>query len=173
LHEEDAMTGGRSDKGADIRSNNNEGIERRDLLLGSGALLAASAVPGAALVTSVPASAQAPKMKMTTEIPAEITTPDTVATRLGTLRFFDGFPDEKTRELAYDNLDFSRGVQAFLRGVPGASIQAFLPAAMKFGGVDGNVLIFEELMDSKALGSLQTIRASTSSRGSIPPRVQS
>ena len=93
----------------------------------------------------------APKMKMTTDIPPEITTPDSVDTRIGTLRFFDGFPDDKTTQLVYDNLDFQRGVQAFLRGIPGASIQAFVPAAKKFGGVDGNVMIFEELMDSKAL----------------------
>jgi hypothetical protein len=53
--------------------------------------------------------------------------------------------------LVFDNLDFQRGVQAFLRGIPGASIHAFLPAAKKFGGVDGNVMIFEDLMDSKAL----------------------
>jgi hypothetical protein len=33
---------------------------------------------------------------MTTEIPAGITTPDRVETRLGTLRFFDGMPDEAT-----------------------------------------------------------------------------
>jgi len=92
-----------------------------------------------------------PKMKMTTEIPPEITTPDSVETRIGTLKFFDGFPDDKTTQLVYDNLDFQRGVQAFLRGIPGASIQAFLPAAKKFGGVDGNVMIFEDLMDSKAL----------------------
>ena len=32
------------------------------------------------------------KMKMTTDIPPEITTPDSVETRLGTLIFFDGFP---------------------------------------------------------------------------------
>jgi hypothetical protein len=92
-----------------------------------------------------------PKMKMTTDIPPEITTPDSVDTRIGTLKFFDGFPDDKTTQLVYDNLDFQRGVQAFLRGIPGASIQAFLPAAEKFGGVDGNVMIFEDLMDSKAL----------------------
>jgi hypothetical protein len=30
-------------------------------------------------------------MKMTTEIPPQITTPDSVETRLGTLKFFDGF----------------------------------------------------------------------------------
>jgi len=34
--------------------------------------------------------------KMTTDTPAEITTPDSVETRLGTLRFTDGFPDEAT-----------------------------------------------------------------------------
>src|SRR5277367_5063160 len=63
-----------------------------------------------------------PKMKMTTDIPPEITTPDSVETRIGTLKFFDGFPDDKTTGVLY-NLDFMRGVQAFLRGVPGASIQ--------------------------------------------------
>ena len=36
----------------------------------------------------------APKMK--TEIPASITTPDSVETSLGTLRFFDGLPDDST-----------------------------------------------------------------------------
>ena len=104
-------------------------------------------------VATVPATeAQTvPKMKMTTDIPREITTPDSVTTRIGTLDFFDGFPDDKTTQLVFDNLDFQRGVQAFLRGIPGASIHAFLPAAKKFGGVDGNVMIFEDLMDSKAL----------------------
>lgn len=34
--------------------------------------------------------------KMATDIPRSITTPDTVETRLGTLRFFDGLPDEAT-----------------------------------------------------------------------------
>ena len=92
-----------------------------------------------------------PKMKMTTEIPVEITTPDSVETPFGTLKYFDGFPDDTTTKLLYDNLDLMRGVQAFLRGIPGASIQAFLPAAKQYGGVNGNVMIFEDLMDSKAL----------------------
>ena len=56
---------------------------------------------------------------MTTEIPPQITTPDTVETRLGTLKFFDGFPDDQTVEKVMDNLDFSRGVQSFLSGLPG------------------------------------------------------
>ena len=38
-----------------------------------------------------PASAQN-RMKMTTDIPPSITTPDKVETRIGTLKFYDGFP---------------------------------------------------------------------------------
>jgi hypothetical protein len=36
-------------------------------------------------------------MKMTADIPPEITTPDSVETRLGTLKFFDGLPDQGHR----------------------------------------------------------------------------
>jgi hypothetical protein len=49
------------------------------------------------------------KPLMATDIPASILTPDSVETRLGPLRFFDGFPDEPTVRTVYDNLDFQRG----------------------------------------------------------------
>ena len=49
-----------------------------------------------------------PKMKMTTPIPPSITTPDSVDTRIGTLKFFDGFPDDATVQKVMDNLDFMR-----------------------------------------------------------------
>ena len=62
-----------------------------------------------------------PKMKMTTPIPPSITTPDSVDTPIGTLKFFDGFPDNETVQKVYDNLDFSRGIQAFMSGMPGTS----------------------------------------------------
>jgi len=55
-------------------------------------------------------------MKMTTPVPAGIELPDKVATRLGTLNFFDGFPDKATVDKLYDNLDFQRAVQAYLLG---------------------------------------------------------
>jgi hypothetical protein len=71
-----------------------------------------AALVGTAITTVVQAQTE-PKMKMTTEIPPQITTPDSVETRLGTLRFFDGFPDDPTVDKVMDNLDFSRGVQAF------------------------------------------------------------
>ncbi|MDH5250800.1 MAG: hypothetical protein OEW40_17545, partial [Cyclobacteriaceae bacterium] len=68
--------------------------------------------------------AEPPKMKMTTDIPESITTPESVETRLGTLKFFDGFPDDATTQKVYDNLDFMNGVNAFLNAVPGASAEA-------------------------------------------------
>ena len=43
---------------------------------------------------------------MTTETPPGIASPDKVETRLGTFKFFDGFPDEASVEKLYDHLDF-------------------------------------------------------------------
>ena len=93
-----------------------------------------------------------PKMKMTTPIPASIETPDKVETRLGTLKFFDGFPDDATVEKVYDNLDFERGVQAYLTAIPGASVYG-LREGFRSQGADNNqtVLIMENLLDSKSL----------------------
>jgi hypothetical protein len=61
--------------------------------------------------TAVAQTAGPAKPKMSTDIPPEITTPDTVETRLGTLKFFDGLPDKDTVQKVYDNLDFMRGVE--------------------------------------------------------------
>ncbi|MFN8095213.1 MAG: DUF1254 domain-containing protein [Vicinamibacteria bacterium] len=92
-----------------------------------------------------------PKTKMATDIPPAITTPDSVETRLGTLKFFDGFPDDATVEKVYDNLDFSRGVQAFLNAMPGASLYAMREGMRSQGADNQTVLIFETLADSRAL----------------------
>jgi hypothetical protein len=75
--------------------------------------------------------------RMATDIPAPITTPDRVETRIGTLEFFDGFPTEATAELVYDNLDFLRGVEAFLSACPAASLDALLDGIGTLG-VDRN-----------------------------------
>jgi len=42
-----------------------------------------------------------PVMKMTTEIPPGIATPDRLKTRIGTLNLFDGIPDEACRSPRY------------------------------------------------------------------------
>jgi hypothetical protein len=64
-----------------------------------------------------------PTPNYNTHIPAKIMTPDKVETRLGTLEFFDGIPTKETAALVYDNLDFLRGVEAFLNGIPAASVE--------------------------------------------------
>jgi len=101
----------------------------------------------AAAVCAVP-----PKMKMTTAIPESITTPDSVKTRIGTLKFFDGYPDDTTTQTVYENLDFMNGVKAFLNCVPGASAEGFR-TGWATQGADNNqtVIIMEDLMDSKSL----------------------
>ena len=95
--------------------------------------------------------AQSPKMKMTTDIPAAITIPDTVETRLGTLRFRDGFPDEGTVKKVYDNLDFNRGVLSYMTTIPGASVHALKTGLTKAGASNQTLLIWQDLMDSHAL----------------------
>ena len=92
-----------------------------------------------------------PKMKMTTDIPPDITTPDKVKTRLGELKFFDGYPDKETVDKVYDNLDFQRGVDVFLNTLSGTSLVAFRRGMREVGCVDGTVGIYETLMDSKSL----------------------
>jgi hypothetical protein len=92
------------------------------------------------------------KPKYSTDIPVNITTPDEVETRLGTLRFFDGMPDEKTVQLIYDNLDFQRGVNSFHNAIAIASMYA-MREGIREGGVTQNnmVGITENLMDSRPL----------------------
>jgi hypothetical protein len=98
------------------------------------------------------AQAQTPsKLKMTTDIPTQITTPDSVETRLGTLKFFDGFPDDATVEKVYDNLDFSRAVQAFFNAMPAASLYGMREGFRSQGADNQTVLTWETLMDSKSL----------------------
>src|SRR5512136_1548182 len=89
--------------------------------------------------------------KMTTEIPAGILTPDTVVTRLGTLRFFDGFPDEATVQTVYDNLDFQRAVQAFLTALPAAWLYELRKGIRTFGPENHTMIIWETLLDSRTL----------------------
>lgn len=100
---------------------------------------------------SATAWAKSQKMKMTTDIPASITTPDKVKTRIGTLKFFDGFPTEATAQKCFDNLDFLRGVEVFMNGLPGASLVAMREGMRDLGAVNGTIVITETLMDSKSL----------------------
>lgn len=85
-------------------------------------------------------------------VPVSVLTPDVVQTeRLGELRFFDGAPDEATITKVYDNLDFMRGVEAFLNGIPAASVYAALQGFKEAGLKPGDLGLFEQLMDARSL----------------------
>ncbi len=93
-----------------------------------------------------------PTYRMTTEIPGEILTPDRVETSIGTLAFFDGVPSKATAENVYDYLDRMRGVDAFLKGMPGASVRGLIMGVMEVGADQANAVLFtENLLDSKSL----------------------
>jgi hypothetical protein len=102
--------------------------------------------------------------KYNTDIPEKIMTPDRVETRLGTLEFFDGLPTEETARKVYDNLDFLRGVETFLNGIPATSLEGLRLGMAELGATRSNqVVIMDDLMDSNPLfltGNTSTVYAS-------------
>ena len=98
------------------------------------------------------------------QIPDSILTPERVETRLGVLEFFDGLPAQETARKVYDNLDFMRGVETFLNGIPGASLEAMRAGNEAMGATSANkVLLMDKLMDSSSLfltGNTDTVYAS-------------
>lgn len=107
----------------------------------------------AAAATAVMASAAlagSPEFKA--DPPASILTPDTVETSIGTLRFKDGAPDPATTQLAYDQIDLARGIEAFMKGMPATSIVAAC-RGLESIGVKANqgIGLTETLMDARSL----------------------
>ena len=136
--------------------------------------MAAVALAGAMALAAAHAQTP-PNMKMTTPIPPSIATPDSVKTRIGALKFFDGFPDDATVQKVYDNLDFERGVQAFLTAMPGASLYALREGRSQGATDNQTVLIMENLMDSKSLfltANTETVfhEACSKSEGVVLPK---
>jgi len=95
--------------------------------------------------------AEPPKMKMTTEIPPGITTPDEIKTRLGELNFFDGVPDKASTQKIYDFIDFQHAYQAYMSCIQIASMDAMRKGILKYGPPNTTALIFQDLMDSTSL----------------------
>jgi hypothetical protein len=100
---------------------------------------------------AMPGWAKSPKMKMTTSVPPDIAIPDNVKTRLGMLKFFDGFPDKKTVDTLYDNLDFQRAVQAYLLGLAPVSQVANRKGILEVGPANTTVPIFETMMNARSI----------------------
>ena len=109
------------------------------------------------------ASAEKPTPGYNTKVPESIMTPDKVETRIGTLEFFDGIPTKKTAQLCYDNLDFLRGVETFLSGIPATSVEGLRLGQASIGARNSNqVMLLDHLMDSNPLfltGNTSTVYA--------------
>jgi len=99
-----------------------------------------------------------------TPIPNKITTPGKVETRIGTLEFFDGFPSPETTQKVFDNLDFLRGVEAFLNGIPLTSLEGLRAGHEQMRVTKSNqMLLADQLLDSDPLfltGNTDTVYCS-------------
>jgi hypothetical protein len=90
--------------------------------------------------------------KYSAKVPPYITTSDTAQTRIGTPKFLDDFPDAETVQKVYDNLDFRHGVDAFLSGMPAASLYAACEGLSQAGVKrNGGIGITGDLMDARSL----------------------
>jgi hypothetical protein len=86
-----------------------------------------------------------------TAVPSTVTTPRAIDTSLGTLEFTDGFPTAQTAQKLRDHLDYVHGLDTFMNTIQGVSTYALRKGFLEAGVMDGDVLIFSELMDSRSL----------------------
>ncbi len=120
------------------------------ILLGAAVLLASCSTAATGSKPSSKAD-MAPAMEMTTEMPSGILTSNYIDSRIGELISVDGVPTKETVDKIYDNLDYHHALQAFLSGIQVASMEAMKTGIEVFGPPNTTVLLFEDLMDSKAL----------------------
>lgn len=110
-----------------------------------------AALFAATLLAAAPAAAAEPTV-FRADPPASILTPDSVATRAGVLRFRDGAPDAATAQLAYDQLDLARGIEAFMKGMPATSVFAVCRGLTEVGvAANAGFAVTETLMDARSL----------------------
>ncbi|MEM6932791.1 MAG: DUF1254 domain-containing protein [Pseudomonadota bacterium] len=81
-----------------------------------------------------------------------ISTPNEVETSIGTLKFIDGAPLPETAKMTYDYLDRMRGVDAFLKGIPAASLHMLIEGPRTLGAEEAHqVVIMDELLQPASL----------------------
>lgn len=116
----------------------------------AGGILASAFVLSWTASQAQPQKSDAPdKYKYSTPMPPGVAIPDNVETRLGTLNFFGGFPDQATTEKLYDNLDFQRAVQAYLLALPVVNQVGNRDAILQIGPANTTVPIWESMVDSR------------------------
>jgi len=111
----------------------------------------ASAIAMALLSGCKSASPPVKPYKMTTPVPPGVAMPESVETRLGTLRFFDGFPDQPSVEKIYDNLDFQRAVQAYLLALAPVNMAGLREGLLTVGPANTTIPTFEANMNARSI----------------------
>jgi len=124
-----------------------------------------SSVVTLSLMISSGTAKEAPRPGYNTQIPENIMTPDKVDSKIGELNFFDGVPTEATVQKVYDNLDYLRGIDTFLKFIPACNIEGMRRGTESMGVSKYNeVLVMDTLMDSTSLfltGNTDTVYASS------------
>ena len=127
-------------------------------------LLLSSAI-ALSLIVSVGNTKEAPTPGFNIKIPESIMTPDKVDSKIGELTFFDGVPTGNTVQKVYDNLDYLRGIDTFLKSIPACNIEGMRTGTASLGVSEYNeVMVMDKLMDSTSLfltGNTDTVYASS------------
>ncbi|MCG6156376.1 DUF1254 domain-containing protein [Rubinisphaera margarita] len=77
--------------------------------------------------------------------------PEQLKTRIGELEFDKGVPSEKTAQTVRDAVDFGRALDVYNNSFRGASALALVKGFQEVGAESGDIILFEELMDSNSL----------------------
>jgi len=77
--------------------------------------------------------------------------PDSVDTSIGTLTFDRGVPSEATAMTAFDAVDFANALAVYNNSFRGASALALVKGFQDVGAGSGDIIVFEQLMDSASL----------------------
>ena len=80
-----------------------------------------------------------------------LSAPDKIETSIGSLEFKNGVPSPETARKIFDTLDFTRALNVYNNSFRGASALGLKKGFEKVGAGSGDIVIFEELMDSNSL----------------------
>jgi hypothetical protein len=90
-------------------------------------------------------------LALTTGCAKKTVAPDSVPTRIGDLKFVQGYPTEETAKKLFDEMDYQRAVQAYLWAYPAVSFES-IRIAMKNEGIGLNeIIIADNFADPKAV----------------------
>jgi len=108
------------------------------------------AIPAIALLSLI-VSPGAAMAQVSQETMDSLSTPESVETSIGTLKFKDGAPTLESAEKVRDALLFTRALNVYNNSFRGASALAIEKGLQSIGAKPNDVVIFPELMDSNSL----------------------